>query len=255
MFFYIAGLSDTYQLKITGFEKKLTPDILSKMLNEKNCFVKRSQESVGYIGPIRTMKYARRLLEKFHNKFVDRQRLQCQIELCQRFITSISSSRSDSGSMPNLAAKETDSSRLSRLQQANNDSRNNSGRSSPARDDSDSEPRAVDDEEEFGHGRRSFSQSRDDIIKQRENDLKRKTKPIDKCMYFIISFLVFYYNIFLAQSRNEISGSSRRISEFRSKNDGRRSYLIEYDNTDRQMYRRELAILQMLKGKSTNEQK
>ena len=254
MFFYIAGLSDTYQLKITGFQKKLTPDILSKTLNEKNCFVKRSQESVGYIGPIRTIKYARRLLEKFHNKFVDGQRLQCQIELCQRFLTGISSSRS--GSMSNLAAKETDSSsRISRLQQAKNDSRNNSGRSSPARDDSDSEPRAVDDEDEFSHGRRSFSRSREDIIKQRENDLKPKAKPIHKCMYFIISVIILYHIKFLARSRNEISESGRKISKLRSKTDGSFAFLIEYDNTDREIYRRELAILQMLKGKSTNEQK
>jgi hypothetical protein len=177
------------------------------MLNEKNCFVKQSQDSVGYIGPIRTMKYARRLLEKWHNKLVDGQRLQCQIEWNQRF--SMAKPLSRPGSMSNLAAKETDSSRLSRNRQPTNDSRNSSGRTSPSRDDSDSEIRAVDDDE-FNHGARSFSRSRDDIIKQKEIDMKHKTKPNknlplstdQKCMYIIISFFyTLLYYIFSSKSQ------------------------------------------------------
>jgi hypothetical protein len=266
MFFYIARLFNTYHIKLTGFEKKLTSDILSKMLNEKNCFVEPSQESIGYIGQIRSMKYAQRLLEKFHNKRVDGQSLQCQIELYQRSSGCKPSSRS--GSMLNLAAKEVESPRFNRFRQGKNDSRNNSGRSSPARDDSDLERRAVDDDDDddddkFGQRRRSLSRSREDITKRKDDARIHKAKSDEnlrlsanhECIYFIISFLVFYYNIFLAQSRNGVSENSRKVSKRDIKNDDTVAFLIEYDNADREIYEREWTVSQALTGKFTKEYK
>jgi hypothetical protein len=230
------------------------------MLHEKNCFVKQSQDSVGYIGPIRTMKYARRLLAKWHNKLVDGQRLQCQIEWCERF--SMAKPLSRPGSMSNFAGKETNSPRLGRSDETTNDSRNSSRRNSTSRDGSDSGIVSVDDKE-LNYEPKLYHRSREDIIKQNEADMKHKTKltenlPLStdrKCMYIIISIVILYYIIILAQSLSEISEGGRKMTKIRNKTDGSSAFLIEYNDRDKEIYRRELNALQLLKGKNTNEYK
>ncbi len=233
---------------------------MAQILNEKKCFVSRSEDFVGYIGPLRTMKYARRLMEKWHKKSVDGQKLKCQIEWNQRSLITKASPRS--GSSSNLVANENHSCGFGRNHQAKNNSRNSSRDASPSRDDSESEITVV-DANEINFEARLFNRSVENLAKQKEADIKRKTKSTEnlslsddrKCTYIIIYFSLLYYTIVLAQSLNEISQCSRNMTQIKKKADGSFAFLIEYNDSDEEIYRRELNVLQLLKGKNTNEYK
>jgi hypothetical protein len=225
---------DTYRIKITGFQKKITPEILAQILNEKQFFVNQSQDFVGYIGPLKTMKYARRLLAKWHNKSVDGQKLQCQIEWHQRSSMNKVLSRSESPST--LPANTNDS-------------------------DSESEITVLDGKE-FNYEARLYNRSIEDIIKQKKANVTGITKSAEnlplsadrRCTYIIISFSLLRSIIVLAQSLNELSEGSRKMTVVPEKTDHRsHAFLVEYNHRDEEMYRRELNVLQLLKGKYTNE--
>jgi hypothetical protein len=233
---------------------------LAQILNEKKCFVNKSEDFVGYIGPLRTMKYARRLMEKWHKKSVDGQKLKCQIEWNQRSLITKASSRS--GSASNLVTNENHSRGFGRNHQAKNNSRNSSRDASPSRDDGESEITVV-DANEINFEARLFNRSVENVAKQKEADTKRKTKSTEnfplsddrKCTYIIIYFFLLYYIIVLAQSLNEISQCSRKMTQIKNEADGSSVFLIEYDDSEEEIYHRELNVLQLLKGKDTNEYK
>jgi hypothetical protein len=177
-YLYLAGSGETYRIKITGFQQKLTPEILARILheNQKNCYINRSEEGVGYIVQLRTMKYAQRLMAKWNNKEIDGQKLQCQIELNLR--SSMPKTLSRSGSMSNLAEKENDSRRPDRSRHQWDTSANNSRESSISRKNSDPEITVLDDQE-INHEARLINRSLDDIVKQKNLDAKRKATSVE----------------------------------------------------------------------------
>lgn len=68
-------------------------------------------------------------------------------------------------------------------------------------------------------------------------------------IYIIISFSILYYITILDQSFNDI----RKMSVVQRRTEhGSYAFLVEYNNTDEEMYRRELNALQLLKGKYTS---
>ena len=169
------GSSITYRIKITGFEQKLTPDYLERVLREKKCFILRSDDSVGYIGPLLTMKYARRLIDKWHNKVIDGQKLQCQIEYNIRSIASTKSSRA--GSRSSLASKDNDDRDFERSRPSANSSANNSRESSPG-NNSDTGIRVINDVD-INYEPRLYQRSVEEVLKQRNTDKKKQAKSAD----------------------------------------------------------------------------
>jgi hypothetical protein len=103
--------SQTYRIKITGFETELTPKLLGQLLNyenEKQYYINRSENRIGYIVKLQTVKFAKRLFLQWHNQEIEGgHKLKCQLELnnfsrksrnssCQRSNCSGKSSRSSS---------------------------------------------------------------------------------------------------------------------------------------------------------------
>ena len=70
-----------YRIKLAGFETEVTPDNLTQRFGRHNYYVDCKNDRVGYVVKIRTMKYARQLIKNWHNKMIDGQRIQCQLEL------------------------------------------------------------------------------------------------------------------------------------------------------------------------------
>lgn len=173
---FLVGSNDTYRIKITGFEQKLTIDYLERTLREKKCFILRSDDTVGYVGPLRTMKYARRLIDKWHNKDIDGQRLQCQIECNIRSIASTRSSRA--GSRSSLASKDNDDRDFERSRPSANSSANNSRESSLSRNDSDTGIRVLNDVD-INYEPRLYQRSVDEVVRQRNSDIKKQAKSAD----------------------------------------------------------------------------
>lgn len=61
---------------------------------------------------------------------------------------------------------------------------------------------------------------------------------------------MLYYIIVLARSSNDISDSIRKMTMVRKRTEhGSYAFLVEYNKTNEEMYRRELNALQLLKGK------
>ena len=179
--YHLAKSNDSYQIRIAGFQKKLTQDLSSQTLNEKNCFVDPSEDFVGYIGPLKTMKHPRRLFAKWHNKVIDEQRFQCQIEWDRRSSMSRTSSNAGSTTIS-----------------TQNDSRTGVRDNFPSSYDSDSEIRVLDDKD-INCEARLFDRSIDIILKQKQAD-KTKTKssvnlpsPADRKCTYIENHLFFPY--------------------------------------------------------------
>jgi len=191
---YFVGSNETYRIKITGFRKKLTPEILAKTLqqsNPKTCYINPHQDHTGYIVQLRTRKYAKRLMAKWHNKEIDGQKLKCQIELNTRF--SIPKTLCRYGSMLNLETRENDSPRLDRSCQQSNDSTKTDRNTSAVRENNDSYITILDDQD-FNKEAKIFDRSIEDIRKQKSSEAKRKSKSAEivslsvhpKCTYMII---------------------------------------------------------------------
>jgi hypothetical protein len=227
----------TYRIKITGFQKKLTPVILARILRHlppNACYINRDQDHVGYAVRLRSMKYAKRLMSRCHDKEIDGQMLKCQLEL--HLPSSRSKSLPRSGSIPNLKVRENDSLYSSRnCRQSNNDMASSLG-SSASRATSDPEITTL-DHREFNHEARIFAQSRDSLVKQRGVDAKYKARSTES---LTIS----------AHFKYKTTTDGRKMSQIRKKTDhGSSAFLVEYQNTDEENYHRELKALKTLKGK------
>jgi hypothetical protein len=70
-----------YRLKITGFETEVTPENLTQRFGSHNYYVDPKHDRVGYVVKIKTMKYAKQLMSKWHNKVIVGQKIKCQLEL------------------------------------------------------------------------------------------------------------------------------------------------------------------------------
>jgi hypothetical protein len=66
---------------MTGFETEVTPQYLTQHFGSNNYYVDRKHIYVGYVVKIKTMKYAKQLMTKWHNKDIDGQKIKCQLEL------------------------------------------------------------------------------------------------------------------------------------------------------------------------------
>ncbi|CAF4743695.1 unnamed protein product, partial [Rotaria sp. Silwood2] len=73
--------STDYRIKIAGFKTEVTPQNLNKRFGPNNYYVDRRHDRIGYVVRIKTMKYAKQLMTKWHNKNIDGQLIRCQLEL------------------------------------------------------------------------------------------------------------------------------------------------------------------------------
>ena len=74
-------MNSSYRVKITGFTTGVTPQNLLERFGPNNYYIDRKHDRVGYIVKIKTMKYAKQLMTKWHNKDIDGQKIKCQLEL------------------------------------------------------------------------------------------------------------------------------------------------------------------------------
>ena len=155
---------------------RLTDETLSQILHGKSCYIDPDQDRIGYITNIRSMRYARRLLNQWHGKNQDGQKLQCQIELEPSSSVSERLSRSDS--TLNLKKRDDTSRRFTSNYLKSNNSAKSSRNSSVSREDSDSQIRIL-NEKEFNHEGRLFSQSIGNINKQRDAETKNKGTSLE----------------------------------------------------------------------------
>ena len=79
----ISGRNTDYRIKLTGFHEELTAAYLSQLLDlqKSNLYVDEKQNRVGYFGKIKTMKFAKKLMMRWHDKEFDGQTLKCQLEI------------------------------------------------------------------------------------------------------------------------------------------------------------------------------
>ncbi|CAF5198810.1 unnamed protein product, partial [Rotaria magnacalcarata] len=168
----------SYRIKISGFEKKITRKSLADLLHqpERSCYVNENQNKVGYIIYVITFKYARHLMKKWHDIFIDGQRLKCQLEINQQSNIHSALSRSKlslsgSNSELNTCCRNTYRSRITRSTQ-------NSRESSVSRDEDRSEIRVLNDES-VGHEGRLYAQAFNGIGKSREKLSMRTTNSTE----------------------------------------------------------------------------
>jgi hypothetical protein len=230
----------TYRIKITGFQKKLTLEILARTLQyspTKPCYINRNQDHIGYVVLLRSITYAKRLMSKWHDKEIDGQMLKCQLELNPPHSRPKILSRS--GSTSNLEVRENDSLHSSRNCRQSNNNITSSLESSASRATSDPEITTLDDQE-FYQEARIFAQYRDSLVKQREVDAKHKARSTESLTTS-------------AHSKCTTTADDRKMSEIRKKTDhGSSAFLVEYQKTDEENYRRELKALKLLEGKCNN---
>ncbi|CAF0765289.1 unnamed protein product [Adineta steineri] len=84
LFFFSLDIPTTntnYRVKLSGFRTQVTPKNLAQRFGSHNYYVDSNHDRVGYIVKIQTMKYARQLMAKWHNKNIDDQNITCQLEL------------------------------------------------------------------------------------------------------------------------------------------------------------------------------
>ncbi|CAF1067890.1 unnamed protein product [Rotaria sp. Silwood1] len=70
-----------YRIKITGFQTEVTSQNLTQRFGSNKYYVDRKHDRIGYVVKIKTMKYAKQLMTKWHNKNIDGQLIKCQLEL------------------------------------------------------------------------------------------------------------------------------------------------------------------------------
>ncbi len=80
----IAAAVTNYRVKLTGFERTVTPEYLTQRFGFNFYYVDCKNNRVGYVVKIKTMKYAKQLMTKWHNKNIDGQKIKCQLELDPR---------------------------------------------------------------------------------------------------------------------------------------------------------------------------
>ncbi|CAF1416937.1 unnamed protein product [Adineta ricciae] len=95
----IKPTSTTYRIKMSGFQKEVTPDYLKQTFGSNNYYIDRKHDRVGYVVKIKTMKFAKKLMSKWHNVNIDEQTIKCQLELNPVLSNSVSRSRSETASL------------------------------------------------------------------------------------------------------------------------------------------------------------
>ncbi len=77
--------SARYRIKLTGFRTTLTPQECTQLFRSNFYYVDRNNSQVLYLAKIKTMKFAKQLIMKWHNQDIDGQRIKCQLEFHPRF--------------------------------------------------------------------------------------------------------------------------------------------------------------------------
>ncbi len=114
----------------------------------------RFQDHIGYIVQLKSMKYARRLLVKWHNKEVQGQRLRCQIELDPKPLQSKSLFRS--GSMSRIDIDENEPLKFDSSWRQLKNGTNNDSNTNTSRENNDNDITIL-DSHEFNHEGRIFN--------------------------------------------------------------------------------------------------
>jgi hypothetical protein len=83
---------------MSGFQTEVTPRKLTQLFGSHNYYIDRKHDRIGYVVKIRTMKYAKQLMTKWHNKKVDDELIKCQLELNPSPFTNRHRSRSRAAS-------------------------------------------------------------------------------------------------------------------------------------------------------------
>ncbi|CAF1406093.1 unnamed protein product, partial [Rotaria sordida] len=73
--------STDYRIRMSGFQTEVTPQNLTQRFGSHNYYVDRQHDRIGYVVKIKTMKYAKQLMTKWHNMNIDGQLIKCQLEL------------------------------------------------------------------------------------------------------------------------------------------------------------------------------
>lgn len=73
--------TNDYRIKMTGFQSEVTPSNLTQRFGSHNYYVDPKHNRVGYIVKVKTMKYAKELMNKWHNHVIDGQKIKCQLEV------------------------------------------------------------------------------------------------------------------------------------------------------------------------------
>jgi hypothetical protein len=82
--FFSLGRATTdngYRMKLSGFRTEMTSESLTLRFGSHNYCVDPRDPRVGYVVKIQTMKYAKQLMDKWHNKEIGDGRIKCQLEL------------------------------------------------------------------------------------------------------------------------------------------------------------------------------
>ncbi|CAF1018586.1 unnamed protein product [Adineta steineri] len=95
----IRTTNTNYRVKLSGFRTQVTPLNLAQRFSNHNYYVDPNHDRVGYIVKIQTMKYARQLMAKWHNKNIDDQNITCQLEINPISPSHRNISRSEAGSI------------------------------------------------------------------------------------------------------------------------------------------------------------
>ncbi|UJR35331.1 hypothetical protein I4U23_028092 [Adineta vaga] len=231
----------TYRIKISGFNQKLTLVSLSEMLklsSQTKYYIDSNQDRIGYIVQLKTMKFAGNLVRKLHNAEIRGQTLKCQIELNPNF--PLSKSLSSSGPVTTKEIMESEIHRQNRSSNQINSSMEPSRDHSLTRKSSNSNITILNCSEIVNEGN-IFAQSCDSLRKQKESDMKNKAKSSENLAS-------------CAQSKYAASSISFESDRFRQtstvqdpSNNGRSVFRIEYKDTEKENYRRELNALEILK--------
>jgi len=88
-----------YRIKMTGFDTEVTPQYLTQKFGSNNYYIDRKHVYIGYVVKIKTMKFAKQLMTKWHNKDIDGQKIKCQLELNPIMFAHYNRARSRAGSI------------------------------------------------------------------------------------------------------------------------------------------------------------
>jgi hypothetical protein len=88
-----------YRIKLIGFETQVTPENLTQRFGSNNYYVDRRHDRIGYVIKIKTMKFAKQLMTKWHNKDIDGQKIKCQLEFSRKPFARYNCVRSPAGSI------------------------------------------------------------------------------------------------------------------------------------------------------------
>ncbi|CAF1018672.1 unnamed protein product [Adineta steineri] len=94
----IRTTNTNYRVKLSGFRTRVTPQYLTQRFGPRSYYVDSNHDCVGYITYIKTMKFAKQLMTKWHNQYIDDQKITCQLEINPMPPAHYNNSRSETGS-------------------------------------------------------------------------------------------------------------------------------------------------------------